>query len=237
MASGPITSWLIDGEIMETVTDFIFLGSKITAYGDSIHEIKRCLLLGSKGMTNLDSILKSKVSILKSKCLCQLCWQSSGPSSSHVQMWELDHKEGWEPESWCFQTVVLEKSLESPLDGKEIKPLNHKGDQPWISIARTDAEAEAPVILATWCDELTHWKRPWCWKRLKAGGEGGDRDCWIQQRLLDGITDLMDMILSNLWEMVNDWEDWPAAVHGVTKSQTWLSNWTTTAAILWVGLY
>ena len=84
-------------------------------------------------------------------------------------MWELDHKEGWTPKNWCFWTVVLEKTLESPLDCTEIKSVHPKGNQSWIFIGRTDAEA--PIVLATWCEELTHWKRPWCWERLKAEGE------------------------------------------------------------------
>ena len=96
-------------------------------------------------------------------------------------MWELDYKERWAPiapTNWCFWTVVLKKTLESPLDCKEIKPVHPKGDQSWIFIGRTDAEADT---LATWCEELTHWKRYWCWERLKSGGEGNDRgwDGWM----------------------------------------------------------
>ena len=96
-------------------------------------------------------------------------------------MWELGHKESWGPKNWCFWTVVLEMTLESPLDCKEIKPVNPKGNQSWILIGKCDAEAETPNTLATWCKELTHWKRPWCWERLKAGGEGDDRgwDGWM----------------------------------------------------------
>ena len=96
-------------------------------------------------------------------------------------MWELDHKEGWVLKNWCFRTVVLEKTLESPLDGREIKPVNRKGNQSWVFIQRNDAEAEAPILWPTWCEELTHWKRPWCWERLKVGGEGDDRgwDSWM----------------------------------------------------------
>ena len=108
-------------------------------------------------------------------------------SSSHVQMWELDHKEGWVPKNTCFWTVVLEKTLGSPLDCKEIKPVNPKGNQPWIFIGRTDAEAEASILwlkLFNVYEEPTHWKRPWCWERLRAG-EGCDRE-----RELDDITDL-----------------------------------------------
>ena len=90
-------------------------------------------------------------------------------------MWDSDHKEGWGPKNWCFQTVVLEKTLESSLDCKEIKLVNLKGNQPWIFIGRTDAKAEAQNTLATWYEELIHSKRPWCWERLEAKGEGDDR--------------------------------------------------------------
>ena len=95
-------------------------------------------------------------------------------------MWELDYKESWVLKNWYFWTVVLEKTLESPLDCKEILPVHSKEDQSWIFIGRTDVEAETP-ILATWCEKLTHLKRPWCWERLKAGGEGDDRgwDGWM----------------------------------------------------------
>ena len=105
--------------------------------------------------------------------------QSYGFSSSHVYMWELDYNESWVPKKWCFWTVVLEKTLESPLDCKEIQPVNPKGSQSWIFIGRTDTEAETNS-LATWCKELAHWKRPWCWQRLKAR-EGDDRgwDGWM----------------------------------------------------------
>ena len=127
---------------METVTNFIFLGAKITADGDCSHEIKRHLLLGRKAMTNPDSILKSR-RYFTDKGLYS---QSYGFSSSHVWMWELDYKESWAQRNWCFWTVVLEKTLESPLDCKEIKPVDPKGNQSWIFIGRTDAETEAPII-------------------------------------------------------------------------------------------
>ena len=100
--------------------------------------------------------------------------QSYGFSSSHVWMWELDCKESWVLKNWCFWAVVLEKTLESPLDCKEIQPVHPKGNQSWVFNGRTDAEAETN-ILATWCEELTHLKRPWCWERLKVGGEGDGR--------------------------------------------------------------
>ena len=88
--------------------------------------------------------------------------QSYGFSSSHVGMWELDHKEGWAQKNWCFQSVVLEKTLESRLDCEEIKSVNPKGNQHWIFIQKTETEAAAPILWPSWCKELTHWKRPWC---------------------------------------------------------------------------
>ena len=98
----------------------------------------------------------------------------------HEWMWELDHEESWAQKNWCFWTVVLKKTLESPLDYKEIQPVHTKGNQSWVFIGRTDVEAENSNTLATWCEELTHWKRPWYWERLKAGGEGDDKgwDGW-----------------------------------------------------------
>ena len=100
---------------------------------------------------------------------------------SHVQMWELDHKEGWALKNWCFSTVVSEKTLETPLDCKEIQPVHPQENQSWIFIGRTDAEAETLNTLATWCQELTHLQRLWCWERLKVWGEGNDRgwDGWM----------------------------------------------------------
>ena len=140
MASDPITSRQIEGGKVETVTDFTFLGSQITADGDCSHEIKTPLLLERKAMTNLDSTVKKQRYHFADKGPLS---QSYGFSRSHVRMCELDHKEGWELKIWCFQTVVLEKTLESPLDCKEIQPVHPKGNQLWIVIGRTDAEAEA----------------------------------------------------------------------------------------------
>ena len=139
MASSPITSWEIDGETVETVADFIFLGSKITADGDCSHEIQRHLLLGRKVMTNLDSILKRRHITLSTKVHSS---QGYCFSSGHVWMWELDHKESRAPKNWCFWTVVLEKTLESPLDCTEIQPVHSKGDQSWVFTGRTDVEAD-----------------------------------------------------------------------------------------------
>ena len=127
---------------VETVADFIYLNSKITADGDCSHEIKRGLLLGRKVMTNLDSILKSR-HYFANKCPCS---QGYGFSSGLVWMWELDCEENWVPRNWCFWTVVLEKTLESPLDCKEIQPVHPKGNQPQIFIGRTDAEAKTPIL-------------------------------------------------------------------------------------------
>ena len=127
-------------------------------------------------MTNLDSVLKNRDVTDRGPSS-----QSYGFSSSRVWMWELDYKESWALKNSCLWTVVLEKTLESPLDCKEIQPVHPKGDQSWIFIGRTDAEAETPNTWATWCEELTHLKRLWCWERLKVGGKGDDRgwDGWM----------------------------------------------------------
>ena len=153
MASGPITSWQIVGETMETVRDCFLRvgGSKITADGDCSHEIKRHLLLGRKAVTNLYSILESRDLTLLKKGPCS---QSYDFSSSHVWMWELDYKESWAPKNWCFWTVMLDKTLESPLGCKEIKSVNPKRNQPWIFIGRTDAEAEIPIL---WPPDVKNW--------------------------------------------------------------------------------
>ena len=129
-------------EKWKTVADFFFLGSKITADGDSSHEIKRHLLLGRKAMTHLDSVLM-KPYIVKAVAFPVV-----------MGMWEMDHKKGYVPKNWCFWTVVLEKTLESPLDCREIKPVNAKGNQPWIFIGRTDAKAETPI---PWPPDVKSW--------------------------------------------------------------------------------
>ena len=176
MASGPISSWQIYGEAMETVAYFIFLVSKITADSDCSPEIKRCLLLGRKAMTNLDSILKSRDIALPTKV--HLSSQSFGFSRSRVWMWELDYKESWAPKNWCFWTVVLQKTLESPLECKEIKPVNPKGNQSWIFIGRT--EAEAPIL---WPPDMKNWLigKTLILGKIKGGGEGDYRgwDGWM----------------------------------------------------------
>ena len=143
MASGCITLWQIGGETMETVRDFISGGSKITADGDCRLEIKRRSLLGRKALTNIDNILKIRDITLSAKVhLVKAMGKSYGKKleSSHVWMWVLVYKKYWVVKNWCFWTMVLEKSLKSPLDCKEIQPVHTKGGQSWIFIGRTDAE-------------------------------------------------------------------------------------------------
>ena len=143
MASGPITSWQINGETVETVSDFILLGSKITADGDCSHEIKRCLLLGRKVMTNLDSILKSRDIILPIKV--RLVKAMVFPVVMYgCESWTIKKAERRTIDA--VEPVVLEKTLESPLDCKELQPVNPKGDQSWVFIGRTDGEAETPIL-------------------------------------------------------------------------------------------
>ena len=163
MASGPFSSWNIEGERMETVKDFIFLGSKISVDNGcthEIHEIKRCLALERKTDTSRQHIKKQRHYFLTN-----LYSQSYEFSSSHVWMWELDHKEGWAPKNWCFLAVMFEKTLESPLNCKEIQPVNPKGNKSEIFTGRTDVEKWNFNTLATWGEELIHWRRLWCWKR------------------------------------------------------------------------
>ena len=168
-------------------------------------------------MTNLDSMLKSRHYFANKGPSSQ----GYGFSSSHVWMWELDCEESWALKYWCFWTMVLEKTLESPLDCKEIQPVHPKRNQCWIFTGRSDAEAETPNTWATWCKEVTYLKRPWCWERLKAGGEGDNRgwNGWVAS-----LTQ-WTWVWTNC-ETVKDREVWHATVHGVTESDTteWL-NW------------
>ena len=171
MASGPITSWQRDGETVETVLDFIFLGSKITADGDYSHEIKRRLLLGRKVMTNLDSILKSRGITLPTKVHLV---QGYGFSSGHVWMRELECRRIDAFELWCWrrrlrvpwtarrsnQSILKEISPRCSLEGLMLKPMMKQNSN----------------TFATWCEVLTHLKRPWCWERLREVGEGHEKD-------------------------------------------------------------
>ena len=173
-------------------------------------------------MTHLDSILKNR------HHFASLYSQSYGFSNNHVWMWELDHKEGWVLKNWCFQIVVLEKTLESLLDYQEIKLINPKWYKLWIFIGKNDAEAEMTIL---WPPDVKSWKDPDARKDWKEE-EGSTEDEMVEWHYWP-----VNMSLSELRDIVNNRGAWHAAVHGVTKGQTQLSDWTQQQIGIWYILF
>ena len=168
MTSSPITSWQIDGE---TVVYFIFMGSKISVDGDCSHEIKTLAPCMKSYDPHRHHIKKQRYYFAKKRPSSQVY----SFSSSHVWMWEFEYKESWVLKKWCLWTLVLQKTLERPLNCREFQPVDPKGNQSWKFIGRTDAEAKIPVLWPADGKYWLIWKRPWYWERWKSGGEVENR--------------------------------------------------------------